>query len=93
MVDCWTALHTTLDTVDGVRPNEARMVVTANAWVAPLSGAVAGVGGGQNRRASSVPQGGHKLFEWKASYDEYLGYYDLLIERFCDEQLRCEYQE
>lgn len=46
IVDAWTGYNTTLDTGDGVHPNDAGNVILANDWFAPLSSAILKVGGG-----------------------------------------------
>lgn len=45
VVDCWTGYNTTLDTGDGVHPNDAGNTILANDWYAPLSSAIVRVGG------------------------------------------------
>ncbi|KAJ5052270.1 uncharacterized protein L3040_002024 [Drepanopeziza brunnea f. sp. 'multigermtubi'] len=46
VVDCWTGFNTTLNTGDGVHPNESGNVILAHDWFAPLSSAIVKVRGG-----------------------------------------------
>jgi len=54
IVDLWTGFSTSLDTGDGVHPNDAGNVVLANDWFQPLSSAIVRVGGPQTGTASSI---------------------------------------
>ncbi|KAG4410954.1 hypothetical protein IFR04_015915 [Cadophora malorum] len=54
IVDVWTGFSTSLDTGDGVHPNDAGNVVLANDWFQPLSSAIVRVGGPQTGTASSI---------------------------------------
>lgn len=53
MVDLWTGFSTSLNTGDGVHPNDAGNVVLANDWFLPLSSAIVSVGGPQTATTST----------------------------------------
>ncbi|KAH7384716.1 endo-1,4-beta-xylanase [Cadophora sp. MPI-SDFR-AT-0126] len=53
VVDLWTGFSTSLDTGDGVHPNDAGNAVLANDWFQPLSSAIVRVGGPQTGIISS----------------------------------------
>ncbi|KAG4443782.1 hypothetical protein IFR05_000773 [Cadophora sp. M221] len=54
VVDLWTGFSTSLNTGDGVHPNDAGNVVLANDWFLPLSSAIVRVGGPATGTASSA---------------------------------------
>ncbi|KAL5316575.1 hypothetical protein ACEPPN_015624 [Leptodophora sp. 'Broadleaf-Isolate-01'] len=54
VVDLWTGFSTSLDTGDGVHPNDAGNIVLANDWFLPLSSAIVRVGGPATGSTSSA---------------------------------------